>query len=95
MAKLSAVLAALLAASSASAFAPVAQTGRQSTTSLRASEIWDPMGLYELGSGEAFDTFPNMFPDKQYLDESEIKHGRMAMLAWAGVWATTQVGLVV
>jgi hypothetical protein len=32
--------------------------------------------------------FPNMFPHPQYMEESEIKHGRMAMLAWTGVWAT-------
>jgi hypothetical protein len=39
-------------------------------------EVWDPMGFYKLGSGEAMDTFPNMFPNEQYLRESEIKHGR-------------------
>jgi hypothetical protein len=37
---------------------------------------------------DANDTFPNMFPKSQYLQESEIKHGRMSMLAWTGVWAT-------
>ena len=47
----------------------------------------------ELGKGEAFDTFPNMFPDEQYLRDSEIKHGRQAMLAWTGVWATSTVSL--
>ena len=90
MAKLSLALVAALAAS-ASAFAP-ASTLKQ-TTSLKAAtgDIWDPMGLYELGSGKAFDTFPNVFPDKQYLEASEIKHGRQAMLAWTGVWATTEV----
>jgi hypothetical protein len=90
MAKFSlAVIAALVA--SASAFAP-ASTSVSKTAALKASEeIWDPMGLYELGTGEAFDTFPNMFPDKQYLADSEKKHGRMAMLAWTGVWATTKV----
>jgi len=101
MAKLSLALAALVA--SASAFAP--QTGGRSNTALykgvlpfvfskedaEDDSIWDPMGLYELGSGEAFDTFPNMFPDKQYLEESEIKHGRQAMLAWTGIWATHKV----
>lgn len=88
MAKLSLALTAALAAS-ASAFAP--QQATRSSTSLKASDVWDPMGLYELGTGEAFDTFPNMFPNKQFLDDSEKKHGRMAMLAWTGVWATTQV----
>jgi len=88
MAKITAsILAAMLA--SASAFAP--QKLAASSTQLAASEIWDPMGLYELGSGEAFDTFPNMFPDKQFLEAAEIKHGRQAMLAWTGVWATSQV----
>lgn len=90
MAKLAVALAALLAAS-ASAFAPVAQGPAKTALASAKGEIWDPMGLYELGSGEAFDTFPNMFPDKQFLDEAEVKHGRMAMLAWTGVWATTQV----
>ena len=48
---------------------------------MRASEeIFDPLGLYTLGSGEAFDTFPNMFPKEQFLIEAETKHGRMAML---------------
>ena len=45
----------------------------------------------ELGKGEAFDTFPNMFPDEQFLRAAEIKHGRQAMLAWTGVWATSTV----
>jgi len=49
------------------------------------------MGLEKLG--DSMDTFPNMFPDTQYLQESELKHGRMSMLAWTGVWATTQGGL--
>jgi hypothetical protein len=48
------------------------------------------MGFYTLS--EAADTFPSMFPKQQFLDESEIKHGRMAMLAWTGVWATTGLG---
>ena len=82
--------AALLA--SASAFtAPSTRVVGVSKTMLKAGEIWDPMGFYELGSGEAFDTFPGVFPDKQYLQASEIKQGRMAMLAWTGIWATTKV----
>lgn len=96
MAKLSvlAVLAAL--AGSASAFAPTQQasTAAVSKTALKAADYWDPMGLYTLGSGEAFDTFPNMFPNQQYLDASEKKHCRMAMLAWTGIWATHQVSLL-
>merc|ERR1719261_198785 len=36
--------------------------------------------------------FPNMFPHTQFLEEAEIKHGRMAMLAWTGVWATEGLG---
>lgn len=76
---------------SASAFAPVS-VPKAATTALQASsDVWDPMGLYELGSGKAFDTFPNCFPDKQFLQAAEIKHGRQAMLAWTGVWATAQV----
>lgn len=92
MAKLSLALAAYLAAG-ASAFAP-SQAGTTST-SLSATGFeevggkpWDPMSLGTLGTGESFDTFPNMFPDKQFLQEAEVKHGRMAMLAWTGVWAT-------
>merc|ERR1712183_19250 len=29
-----------------------------------------------------------MFPDQQFVTEAEIKHGRMSMLAWTGIWAT-------
>merc|ERR1719261_1493776 len=36
--------------------------------------------------------FPNMFPHTQFLEEAELKHGRMAMLAWTGVWATEGLG---
>jgi len=91
MAKLLYALLAAVVGTSA-AFAPQQSVSAASTkTALKATDYWDPMGLYELGSGEAFDTFPNMFPDKQYLDASEKKHGRMAMLAWTGVWATHQV----
>lgn len=82
---------AVIAAVVASASAFVAPKTVYKTTALKASDIWDPMGLYELGSGEAFDTFPNMFPAKQYLDDAEKKNGRMAMLGWTGIWATHQV----
>jgi Chlorophyll A-B binding protein len=91
MAMLSYALLVALVASSANAFAPVVRSSVKPTTLLKASEIWDPLGLYELGTGKSFDTFPTMFPEKQYLEAAEIKHGRQAMLAWTGVWATTQV----
>lgn len=95
MMKLALALASI--AASASAFAP--STPSSAKTSLAAvtgyeevgGKPWDPLSLGELGTGEAFDTFPNMFPDKQFLQEAEIKHGRQAMLAWTGVWATHQV----
>lgn len=76
-------------AASVSAFVP--QKAAMSRTSALKAEIWDPMGLYTLGSGKAFDTFPNMFPNQQYLDDAEKKNGRMAMLGWTGIWATHQV----
>jgi len=91
MAKLSLTLAAALAAS-ATAFAP-STAGVKSDTSLAATgfeevggEPWDPLSLGKLE--DAADTFPNMFPMSQFLEEAEIKHGRMSMLAWTGVWAT-------
>ena len=92
MAKLSLPIIASIVAG-ASAFAPAARPSAR--TSLKASDkgYWDPLGLYTLGEGTAFDTFPNMFPAKQYLDDSEIKHGRMSMLAWTGIWATHQVSM--
>lgn len=98
MAKISAILLASLA-TSASAFAPQHSVDSQSST-LKATgyeEVggapFDPLSLAKLGTGESFDTFPNMFPDVQYLQEAEIKHGRQAMLAWTGVWATHQGGM--
>ena len=30
-----------------------------------------------------------MSPSSQFLEEAEIKHGRMSMLAWTGIWATS------
>merc|ERR1712228_413194 len=75
--------------SGSSAF--VSQQRAASSSALKATEgVWDPMGFLELGSGEAFDTFPGMFPNEQFLREAEIKHGRQAMLAWTGVWATSK-----
>lgn len=96
MAKFTAALLASVVASSA-AFVQKPAVSQQATT-LQAKGFeevggvpFDPLGLAKLGTGESFDTFPNMFPDVQYLKESEIKHGRQAMLAWTGVWATHQV----
>lgn len=89
MAKFSLAVTSSLVAGAA-AFAPTSSVAKSSALQAKA-EIWDPMGLYELGSGEAFDTFPNMFPEKQFLEAAEIKHGRQAMLAWTGVWATSSV----
>jgi len=54
---------------------------------------FDPLSLAKLGGGESFDTFPNMFPHVQFLQEAEIKHGRQAMIAWTGIWATHQGGM--
>jgi hypothetical protein len=95
MAKFSA---ALLAALVASSEAFVQKAAQPSTSALQAKGFeevggvpFDPLSLAKLGTGESFDTFPNMFPNVQYLQESEIKHGRQAMLAWTGVWATHQV----
>ena len=89
MAKFSLPLLAAALVGTSNAFAPTQTSSR--STALKAADYWDPMGFYTLGSGEAFDTFPNMFPNQQYLDASEKKHGRMAMLAWTGVWATHKV----
>jgi Chlorophyll A-B binding protein. len=93
MAKLSIALTTAAAlASSANAFAP-SKGARSVTSALSATGFeevggkpWDPLSLGKLE--DANDTFPNMFPKSQYLQESEIKHGRMCMLAWTGVWAT-------
>ena len=90
MTKLSLALSAALVASAA-AFAPAPSA--KVTTSVTATGFeevggvaWDPLSLGKLE--DANDTFPNMFPKSQFLQEAEIKHGRMSMLAWTGVWAT-------
>eukprot|EP00594_Rhizosolenia_setigera_P011591 CAMPEP_0178959582 /NCGR_PEP_ID=MMETSP0789-20121207/12390_1 /TAXON_ID=3005 /ORGANISM="Rhizosolenia setigera, Strain CCMP 1694" /LENGTH=209 /DNA_ID=CAMNT_0020642639 /DNA_START=63 /DNA_END=692 /DNA_ORIENTATION=+ len=90
MAKLNLALTAALVAS-ASAFAP--SSVPRTATTLKAAEdgVWDPLSLSELGKN--IDTFPNMFPDQQFVLEAEIKHGRMAMLAWTGIWATHVGGM--
>lgn len=75
----------------ASAFVPASNT--LSTTSLNAcqsrettlsspdtteiGQIWDPLGLSELGSDETIAWFRH----------SEVKHGRIAMAAFVGWWA--------
>ena len=95
--KTAAALAALVG--TAAAFAPASNSAVRQQTSLSAAtgfeevggQPWDPLGLANLE--DAADTFPNMFPRTQFLQEAEIKHGRMAMLAWTGVWATTPTGL--
>ncbi len=96
MAKFTAALLASVVASSA-AFVQKPAVSHQATA-LQAKgyeEVggvpFDPLGLAKLGTGESFDTFPNMFPNVQFLEEAEIKHGRQAMLAWTGVWATHKV----
>lgn len=96
MVKLSLALTATFAAT-ATAFSPTSVG--PSTTSLKAAkgfeevggEMWDPLSLYTLE--DSADTFPNMFPKGQFLEEAEIKHGRMAMLGWTGVWATHVGGM--
>ncbi len=100
MAKLSLALAATLAAS-ATAFAPSSVSTSSTALNVRPTtatgfeetggEMWDPLGLYSLE--DAADTFPNMFPMSDFIDEAEIKHGRMAMLGWTGVWATHVVSI--
>lgn len=99
MANFSAALLASLIASS-SAFAPQQAATQKSASAIHATGFeevggvaFDPLNLAKLGTGESFDTFPNMFPDIQFLQEAEIKHGRQAMIAWTGVWATHQGGL--
>lgn len=97
MAKLSLTIAAALTVSS-SAFAP-SQLSSPISSALGAAtgfeevggEPWDPLGLGKLE--DAADTFPNMFPKSQFLQEAEIKHGRMSMLAWTGIWATHEGGM--
>ena len=83
-----------------SAFTPSNVAASRQTTSVSVSsgfeevggKPWDPLSLGTLE--DAADTFPNMFPKSQYLQEAEIKHGRMSMLAWTGVWATHVVRIL-
>jgi len=97
MVQLSLTLAAALTASTC-AFAP-SQSATPISSSLSVAtgfeevggEPWDPLSLGTME--DSADTFPNMFPKAQYLQEAEIKHGRMSMLAWTGVWATHEGGM--
>lgn len=82
---------ALSAVSMASAFVPAPTTpsttamnecvSRETTLSspntIEFGQIWDPLGLSELGSDETIAWFRH----------SEIKHGRVAMAAFVGWWA--------
>eukprot|EP00581_Thalassiosira_minuscula_P010086 CAMPEP_0183704124 /NCGR_PEP_ID=MMETSP0737-20130205/1575_1 /TAXON_ID=385413 /ORGANISM="Thalassiosira miniscula, Strain CCMP1093" /LENGTH=207 /DNA_ID=CAMNT_0025930945 /DNA_START=40 /DNA_END=663 /DNA_ORIENTATION=- len=87
------LLATLLGSAAAFAPAPV----NQKTSALKVSynpefngEDFDPMGFSKMH--EIKGAFPNMFPHPQFLEEAEIKHGRMSMLAWTGVWTTEGLG---
>lgn len=81
---------------SAAAFAPVpaAKTASALNADVEYLEVggepWDPMGFGKMH--EIKGAFPNMFPHTQFLQEAEIKHGRMSMIAWTGVWATEGLG---
>jgi hypothetical protein len=96
MAKLTLALTTALVAST-SAFAPASSSAKTSTALAATGfeevggKAWDPLSLGKLE--DANDTFPNMFPKSQFLQEAEIKHGRMSMLAWTGVWATHVVSV--
>ncbi|GMI34877.1 hypothetical protein TeGR_g922 [Tetraparma gracilis] len=54
-------------------------------------EMWDPLSLSRLAAQFESETeqFHNMFPKQQFVRDAEVKHGRMSMLAWTGVWATS------
>jgi len=75
---------------SAAAFQAPAQASARTPSLLKATDYWDPLELSVLG--ENFDTFGNMFPHQDFVTEAEIKHGRMSMLAWTGIWATHEGG---
>ena len=80
-------------AGSAASFSNPAPVGRVSTVQsagqgesvFTTDDGFDPMGLSKMH--EIKGAFPNMFPHPQFLEEAEVKHGRMSMLAWTGVWA--------
>jgi|EP00585_Thalassiosira_rotula_P012933 hypothetical protein len=83
-------------AGSAAAFAPATSVTKSSALASTpynpefGGEDFDPMGFSKMH--EIKGAFPNMFPHPQFLEEAEIKHGRMSMLAWTGVWATEGLG---
>mmetsp|Transcript_32505 Transcript_32505/g.78685 ORF Transcript_32505/g.78685 Transcript_32505/m.78685 type:complete len:212 (+) Transcript_32505:136-771(+) len=87
-----ALFAALAGSAAAFAPAPVAKTSSAISVKPVAYNLefggadFDPMGFSKMH--EIKGAFPNMFPHPQFLEEAEIKHGRMSMLAWTGVWAT-------
>ncbi|OEU10103.1 chlorophyll a/b-binding protein [Fragilariopsis cylindrus CCMP1102] len=88
---------ALATVSSVSAFAPTQSSGKSSSTkvsltkeeilsspnNLELGEIFDPLGLSELGGDETLSWFRH----------SEVKHGRVAMAAFVGWCATAGAGL--
>jgi hypothetical protein len=83
------LLAAVVGSATAFAPSPIARTTSALNVGYNVEfggKVFDPMGfgkMYEIKGA-----FPNMFPHPQFLEEAEIKHGRMCMLAWTGVWAT-------
>ena len=77
MTKFTAALFASLVASSAAFVQKPAQSASSALQATGFEEVggkpFDPLNLAKLGTGESFDTFPNMFPDVQFLKEAEIK----------------------
>jgi len=88
--KTSTVLALFATASSAAAFAPTQSSSSSSSLAVSKADIlkepdttefgkiWDPLGLADLGGEETLAWFRH----------SEVKHGRIAMAAFVGWWAT-------
>ena len=56
---------------------------------VNGGKVYDPLGTLDLHS-----VAPTAFPHAQWLRESELKHGRAAMLATVGVFAS-QTGLTI
>ena len=87
--KLSTIIALLASASTVAAFAPSQSSSGSALSATKADilsepdttefgKIWDPLGLSEIGSDETLAWFRH----------SEVKHGRIAMAAFVGWWAT-------